>query len=266
MNPKDFEEFLVARNKIIEKETPYVILTLVHIEGSAPQDIGARAIVTGEGLFWGSVGGGKIEKYIIEQGINTLNSDTTPEPKLLKVNLQRDIGMTCGGLVSCFIEPVISKNKFNIAVFGAGHVSQELIRTLIRLDANIHCIDSRAEWLEKMPSSQRLNRYHLTKPEEHIEKLIPNTFIIVMTMGHSTDVPILEKVFKSDKKFAYVGVIGSETKAIAIKRELRSRGVTPEKLEKLVCPIGEDFGTNDPVEISYSVVAQLLKTRGNIKS
>ncbi len=265
MNPKDFEEFLEFRKSVEQKELPYVVLTLVQIDGSAPQDVGARAIVTREGLFWGSVGGGKIEKHLIELAREKLTADN-PEPTLIKVNLQRDIGMTCGGLVSCFIEPCLRKRKWTVAVFGAGHVSQELIRTLIRLDADIHCIDSRPEWLEKLPSSSRLHRYHLPQMQEFVEKLTENTFIIVMTMGHATDVPILEKVFKADKNFAYVGVIGSETKKVAIKRELRERGVTPEKLEKLICPIGEDFGTNDPVEISYSVVAQLLKTRGNIKS
>ncbi len=262
MNPKDFEEFLEARRQVQAKDTPYVVLTLVHIDGSAPQDVGARALVTREGLFWGSVGGGKIEKHLIELAQKNISGD----PFLIKVNLQRDIGMSCGGLVSCFIEPCAPKSKFNITVFGAGHVSQELIRTLIRLDASVTCVDSRSEWLEKMPSSPRLNRFHLNEPADFVEKLSANSFIIVMTMGHATDVPILEKVFKCDKKFSYVGVIGSATKAVSIRRELKDRGVTPEKLEYLTCPIGEDFGTNDPVEISYSIVAQLLKTRGTIKS
>ena len=46
-----------------------VIVTMTANRGSAPQDIGARMIVGNEGLLFGTVGGGKIEKRCLDQSL-----------------------------------------------------------------------------------------------------------------------------------------------------------------------------------------------------
>jgi len=74
-------------------------------------------------------------------------------------------------------------------------------------------------------------------------------------MGHSHDLPIL-KVALNEHAFPFVGVIGSKAKRNRLEAEL---GKT-----NFHCPLGEDFGSNAPVEIALSMVAQLLKERDRL--
>ena len=55
-------------NKILEKiqilkvdKIPFCLVTLVNVRGSAPQDMGAKMIVSKDGLLFGTIGGGKIK-------------------------------------------------------------------------------------------------------------------------------------------------------------------------------------------------------------
>ena len=251
------QEFLKLKNS----NTPLVVVTLVGIRGSAPQDLGAKIILTKDGLVYGTVGGGKIEAHAINFGINKilLNSESL-QKQSHTWNLQKDIGMTCGGEVTMLFEKEASESSWNIAIFGAGHVSQELTRALIRLDCQLTVIDNRKEWLDKLPKHHKLNTLHKTSMKDAVSTLAKNTYIISMTMGHSYDVPILYEAL-SKHSFPYVGVIGSKAKRNSMSVELKKLGLAQEKLEQMICPIGQKIGTNDPAEISISVIAQLLKAR-----
>lgn len=235
-----------------------VVAKLVHTRGSAPQEVGARIVVSSEGLLHGTVGGGKVEMKVIAHAKEMLASEKQND--FQEWNLQTDVGMTCGGVVSFFFERLSSGPRWKIAVFGAGHVGQELIRTLIRLECSLMCFDSRQEWLDKLPDHPYLIKECLLEPAEKISDLDPDTFIISMTMGHAFDLPILTAALKRET-FPYIGAIGSRAKATVLKRDLKTNGISDSALEKLYCPIGEEFGNNTPTEIAISIVAQLLRVR-----
>src|SRR3954453_13228542 len=59
--------FFDALNELMAAETPLVAVTVVDTMGSAPQDRGAKMIVTAEGLRFGTVGGGKVETKAIAE-------------------------------------------------------------------------------------------------------------------------------------------------------------------------------------------------------
>ncbi len=255
------KEFLNALNEHQNAGNDLIIVTLIHFKGSAPQIAGAKIIVGKCGLLYGTVGGGKVETKAIEFSMQMLEQ-SAKEIDFVEWNLQSDVGMTCGGVVAFSFEKLIMSADWDIAVFGAGHVAQELIRSLIRLDCNILCVDPRPEWLAKLPAHPRLKKIISENMADNIAELNPKTFIVSMTMGHAFDLPILTEALKRHC-FPYIGAIGSKSKAAVLKRDLQAAGVKPDSLEKLICPIGEDFGKNTPVEIAVSITAQLLKVRDN---
>lgn len=262
MQEKNFELFLERFQFLQSKGQSFCVVTLVDAKGSTPQDIGARAIVTLEGIFFGTVGGGKLENHAIFHSVELLKT-SKHDKKLLKVNLQKDLGMSCGGEVSLFLETFYSKANWNIAVFGAGHVAQELVPLLQKLDCNIIVIDSRSEWLNKLPKVKNTQLIQSIDMANELKNVPSQSFVALMTMGHSTDLPILENALKN-YQFPYVGVIGSQTKAKKIKNELNELGISNEKINSVYCPIGESFGSNSPTEIAFSIVSQLLKIRDQI--
>lgn len=256
----NFESFSHEFLELKKHRKDFVVVTISNTRGSAPQDLGARMIVTREGLHFGTIGGGKVENHCLEFASNLLGSNVT---KIAKTwNLQKDIGMTCGGEVSFLFENESSASTWDIAIFGAGHVSQQLTRTLLNLNCKLTVIDNRLEWLEKLPKHSKLRTIHNLNMEKEVKNLSDHTFVASMTMGHAKDVPILKEALK--RNFPFLGVIGSLSKRNAMTKELIEMGVCASDCEKFTCPIGEPIGTNDPAEIAISITAQLLKFRDKI--
>lgn len=237
---------------------PYALVTFVSSRGHAPQEIGAKMLVSKNGLEFGTIGGGKLEATALKFCEAKLNEKSS-SCELLTWNLQKDIGMSCGGEVTLLFE-FFSVTPWEIAIFGAGHVSQALCRILLFLDCSIQVFDTRQEWLDKLPASPKLKLHYHAKLPEVIKELENKSFLVVMTQGHATDLPILEAAFKH-KHFSYMGVLGSDIKSKKIRQELLERGVQAADVEKLHCPMGLDLGTNAPEEIAVSIVAQLIQVR-----
>jgi len=171
--------------------------------------------------------------------------------------------MTCGGSVKFYFEPHFGQGPWSIAVFGAGHIAQALIPVLLPLPARITCVDSRGEWLERLPKALNLKVIHAETPAEIVPRLPDDAFLVVMTMGHATDRPILRRAL-TERNFPFIGVIGSDAKATILRQELVADGVSPELVAKFRCPVGLDFGTNHPHEIALSIAGQLVSERDRV--
>src|SRR5271170_5754048 len=150
--------FFEKLNELAVSNIPFVSVIMVDAQGSVPQEIGAKMLVTREGVFHGTVGGGKVEKRAIEEASRMLSgTDANKRTQFVNWALDRDIGMTCGGSVKLYFE-AFNLNVWRIVIFGAGHVSNSLIGVLANLDCTITCIDPREEWLSKLPPSAKLTK------------------------------------------------------------------------------------------------------------
>ena len=236
---------------------PFCTVTLVDSLGSAPADRGAKMLVTRAGLIAGTIGGGKIEARALSRAKAMLDA-ATPEPQFEQWNLRTDLGMTCGGLVRLFFEP-FNIARWPIAIFGAGHVAQALVRVLLPLDCALTCYDTRAEWLNRLPDDPKLRPVHSEDLAAHVTDLPAHTFIALMTMGHATDLPVLRQLLP--RPFPYIGVIGSKSKAGALRNTLLKEGFSPEECARFFCPMGLTLGSNHTHEIAISIAAQMLQTR-----
>lgn len=251
-------EFARSIEELGRAQRPFVVVTLVDIRGSAPQIVGAKALVTEEGLFRGTVGGGKIENHCILFAQNMIAENT--DAVLKTWNLQTDIKMSCGGAVTLFFEP-FRPARWSIAIFGAGHVAQELCRVLVTWSCTIRVFDPREEWLRRLPQAPHLLAKRVDDLAGEVNGLPPGTIILSMTQGHAVDLPVLRAALAAGDRFPFVGVIGSTVKAAKLRRELEDGGVDAANL---VCPLGLPVGDNSPPEIAISVAAQLLAVRDDL--
>lgn len=242
--------------KLSEEGTSFVMVTMTGVRGSAPQEVGAKIIVTSEGLHEGTIGGGKIEMAAIKKSQEILQGNQSP-PETVTWNLQKDIGMSCGGEVTLVFEHH-HLSAWPVIIFGAGHVAQALTRILSKLNCQVTCVDSRVEWIAKLEGVKGI---HHPTPKELVSTFSPKSFFLSMTMGHAHDVPILLEISKHAPLCPYVGVIGSDVKGLKIKKELTEMGVSQEFLSKLRVPMGLPIGNNRPWEIAISIAAELLQER-----
>jgi xanthine dehydrogenase accessory factor len=241
----------------------FVSVTMVETVGSTPQDVGSKMLVDAGGLVFGTVGGGKVETKAIgvaQTMLSDASSNGAANCLLVEWNLQRDVGMTCGGVVKLLFESY-NFHDWRIVIFGAGHVAQALVRCLLLLECRIVCVDQRAEWLAKLPQSSKLRTIQLAEPREFVGELQPDDSVLCMTMGHKTDRPILQEIFSRRFEPRYLGVIGSQAKRKVLLRELREDGIADDVSENFRCPIGLPLGTNQPGEIAVSIAAELIQCR-----
>ena len=251
--------FFEALNELMASDTPLVTVTVVDTTGSVPQDRGAKMIVTANGLAFGTVGGGKVETKAIAEAQKMLSGEVVQNTQFAQWNLNKDVGMTCGGIVKLYFESH-NVGRWRIVIFGAGHVANALITMLQHFDCAITCIDPRQEWLAKLPKSPKVTATQTADMPSMVKTLPDDAFVILMSMGHTTDKPVLIEILRT-RKFPYLGVIGSEAKANILRRDVAEAGLPVEAQNAFRCPIGIEIGTNHPYEIALSVIAQLIETR-----
>lgn len=268
-------EYFEKLGSLLEENVPFVQVTVVETQGSVPQHAGSKMLVTSSGLHYGTVGGGKVEKRAIEEAQTLLGLDHNvgnankrdsatgaSYTKLVEWSLTKDIGMTCGGSVKFYFE-VQNVGVWNIVVFGAGHVANALVGILAKLDAKITCFDTRRDWLERLPKSKRVRALECKDLPEQVKNIPDNAFVVLVTMGHSTDKPVLIEILKNwnMRKFPYLGVIGSKAKAQRLKEDIALEGLPESLNDVFICPMGLPIGNNHPQEIALSIAAQLLEKR-----
>ena len=250
-----WEKIAVLRREGVDA----VVITITAARGSVPGQVGSKAIVTASGLISGNLGGGKVEAKAIEQAALLLTGEISCESHVW--NLQRDIGMTCGGEMTFLFEKVTATEPWHIAIFGAGHVSQSLVPVLATLACHIDVFDTRSDWLAKLARRENVMPHLVESFEDGVKLLNAKSYVLSITKGHSCDRPVLREVLRTFPEIPYLGVIGSAAKRAVLWRELREDGFSTEILGKIICPIGLPFGGNDPAEIAISTAAQLLGVR-----
>ncbi|MEM9352141.1 MAG: xanthine dehydrogenase accessory protein XdhC [Planctomycetota bacterium] len=253
-------DFFHRCSELTDAGTPFVLVTLAEAEGSTPQDAGAKMLVTADGLDEGTVGGGRVEAKAIDEARRMLAEGVAQ--RFRDWNLKADVGMTCGGRVKLFFESV-GVAEWNVVVFGAGHVTQALARLLVTLPCRVTCVDPRGEWLGRLPPGVRA--VQTDDPPAAVASLPDDAFVLCMTRGHRSDLPVLEQIYRADAAFPFVGVIGSKAKAAVLCKELVEAGVAPERLT-FHCPVGLPLGSNHPGEIAVSIAAQLIEARDRLAS
>ncbi|MDZ4847663.1 MAG: xanthine dehydrogenase accessory protein XdhC [Pirellulaceae bacterium] len=259
----DLHEHLHKMNRLVAAGSAFVVVTMVEARGSAPQIQGAKAIVTRDGIVQGTLGGGKVEAKAIVHAQEILDRDDGICCELITWNLQTEIGMTCGGEVRFYFE-VFNREDWKIVVFGAGHVAQSLVPILLRTSCTVTCIDQRQVWLDRLPSHPRLSKICTDDLKGQVKRLAAKSFVLLMTQGHSTDLPVLAEIL-ANHHVPYLGVIGSQQKATVLKRNLKELAISAEKIESFFCPVGLPLGNNTPAEISISIMAQLIQERDRLR-
>ncbi|APZ43272.1 xanthine dehydrogenase accessory protein XdhC [Acidihalobacter ferrooxydans] len=141
-------------------------------------------------------------------------------------------------------------------LFGAGHVARALARCAAELDFAIDVFDARDEWADPTAFPDDIRLHREIEPAALAQP--PRTAVIlVMTHSHTLDYALLEHFLP--QPLAYLGVIGSRSKATRFYHALQRDGHSlPPQLHM---PIGLPGLGKRPAEIAISVLAELLALR-----
>jgi xanthine dehydrogenase accessory factor len=230
-------------------------IRIVDARGSTPRESGTRMWV-GAAESRGTIGGGNLEYTALKIAREMLLSGEASRQR--RFILGDALGQCCGGNVTLAFSRVgqmeEKEEQFDVLLFGAGHVGQEVARILERLPCRLTWVDSRPG---QFPAVTNARAVIDEEPVFAVDDAPPGAFYLVMTHSHALDFDIVERALRrNDARF--VGMIGSETKAAKARARLSGRGVDASRL---VSPIGLLKAGKHPAEVAVSAVAQLLERR-----
>ncbi len=262
------DSFYRELSKAIEENRPAAVATIVKTMGSSPRNVGSKMLIYPDGQIVGSVGGGEMEARVIQAGLAAIGDGKPRYLDMTLSNEERGDPLICGGEMEIFVEPLATTPA--LVIVGAGHVGAAVAELGKFLGFRTVLLDDRAELLshERLPQADELRPGDMAEELAKIE-ITPQTYVVLVTRAHTMDAPVLRAI--AGKPAAYIGMLGSRRRVLAVFDLLKSEGVPPPALEGIHAPIGLPIGAETPQEIAVSIMAEIIKERskrdvGNLHS
>ncbi len=156
--------------------------------------------------------------------------------------------------------PSQPRAPMHIVLFGAGHVGHALVTLLGTLPCVVQWVDERDELFpDEVPANVQVEA--TDTPDAIVDSVPAGAYFLVMTHNHALDFALAARIMRR-RDFTYFGMIGSKTKRVKFERRLIDRGVEPERLAEMICPIGvSGIVDKAPPSIALAVCAELLQIR-----
>ena len=253
-------DVITATAEAITRGERVALVTIVRVNGSTPQRLGAKMLVAAGGDVVGTIGGGCYENDAIGRARLALREQSRPFLVHYDLNddFAQDSGLVCGGQMDVFIEPLLPAP--DLFIVGAGHVGFHLARIAAATGFTVHVIDDREAFAnrERFPDAadvivDEVGAWLAEAP------LPPGSYVVVVTRGHRHDLEAVRALATRDVR--YVGLIGSRAKVARLGEQLALEGGDPTLLARVHAPIGIDIGAVTPEEIAVSILAELIAVR-----
>jgi xanthine dehydrogenase accessory factor len=264
-------EVLRAALEALERGRRVVVASVVARHGSAPSTPGQKLALLDERTAIGTVGGGAVERAVLEAMLRALaDPGHHAEPRLETFRLGATLGMCCGGSVDILIEPM--SPEVHALVIGAGHVGASLAPLLASLGFRVTLCDPRDDAADpaRIPSSTpsnggpapvRLVHADYDDPEVSgpLGDRLARAAALVMTHDHQIDQAAVEWALA--RGFGFVGGVGSRAKAARTRARLEAKGVPAADVARVRMPVGVEIGARTPAEIGVAIAAELVAWR-----
>jgi xanthine dehydrogenase accessory factor len=236
------------------------LATVVARHGSAPGTPGQKLFVAADGTSIGTVGGGAVEREVLDALRRALASGGAAKHEVRTFKLGAELGMCCGGSLEVMLEPI--EALVPLLVVGGGHVATASAPLLAKLGFAVTVVDARDAWGKK----GRLEGVTCVVGDyEDVGRALPaHGALLVMTHDHALDQEVIEWALR--RWFAYVGGVGSRAKAQRTRDRLAHRGFGAEDCARVRMPIGADVGARLPDEIAVAIAAEMIAWRRAPKS
>jgi len=153
-----------------------------------------------------------------------------------------------------FVETYIRPIK--VIIVGAVHIAQYLVDFAKSLNFEISIIDPRGYFAseQRFPDMKIINKW----PDEAFKEIETNenSALIALTHDPKIDDPALQHAL--NKKFYYIGALGSKKTHENRCQRLKEAGFNSEQINSIHGPIGIKLGGRSAPEIALSIIAQLV--------
>ena len=259
--PSDLE-LLSEAARLLTKGKTVALCTVIEKKGSAPRDVGAKMLVDEDGKNFGTIGGGSVERALVDECLKAINQHRS---KKVTFNLSKtqidgtsETGMICGGELTVLADVIEPTPR--LIIVGSGHVALPLANVASVVGFKTVVVDDERKLAgkEHFPMAENILSGDYTQVLGALE-LTANDYVVIAHGEPEHDYAALRSVV--DRNAAYVGLLGSRTKASILTQRLRTEGFDEERVRALRAPLGLDIGAETPEEIVISILAEIIQFR-----
>ncbi len=237
---------------------PVVLATVIRTSRSVPRRAGSKMLVWADGSQIGTIGGGKMESWVLNEAAETLAEGRN---RVLDYDLVDPAGGDpglCGGTVTIHLEPFMSRPT--VLVFGCGHVGRAVIDLAHWLGFRVVAVDDRAELADpaEIPNADVV----VSGSIEDALSAAPaddQTHAVLVTRSVALDVETIPPLL--DTPVRSIGVMGSKRRWIITSKKLQDGGIAESDLHRVDAPIGVEINAETPEEIALSIMGQIITER-----
>jgi xanthine/CO dehydrogenase XdhC/CoxF family maturation factor len=236
-------DLLAFAESCLERREPGVVATVVRVNGRSGAKPGSRLTSSSGGIR------SDISDAGLRSKIESIVPEITENARLVTVQLE-------DGAADVFVERIVPPTP--LVVFGAGHDAIPLVALAKHLGWHVTVVDHRPAYATSV-RFPRADRIVISTPAEVSAKvpLSRETLAIVMTHNYLRDLDLVQLLLPSP--VAYVGLLGPRRRTDQLLGDLKQKGIqpSPEQLTRFYAPVGLDIGSEGPVEVALSILAEM---------
>ncbi len=236
---------------------PFVLATVVVGADKTPGRSGFKLIAYENGTMEGTVGGGKLERMVLDKCNEIFKTGENAFESYLLTETSAGIGMVCGGEAKVFLEYFPAGKR--IFIFGAGHLCRSILPVLKPLGFYTVVIDNREEYAnpERLTGADKTIAMDYN---DYLKDFAPGKedSVLIFTHGHIYDYDILDHICRANHQVRYIGMIGSKIKVKEAVDKIRKHNYEGALIESIYAPIGLNIGKTTTQEIAISICAEIL--------
>jgi xanthine dehydrogenase accessory factor len=240
-------DVLAEMGELTRRGQAFALATVVWRQSPSSSQPGARAIITANGELRGWIGGACAEPVVIREAQRVIAEGTA---RLLLLGTPDQFGgavpdgmtvipISCQseGALEIYIEPVVPVP--HLVIIGASPMARTLASLAAALGWRTDLVDG--------------TDFATDRADER-------SMIVVATQGHD-DEDVLERAVAA--RPAYLGLVGSRRRGVAVLGYLADRGVPKDQLDRVRVPAGLDLGSTTHQEIAVAILAELVQLRSS---
>ncbi|MDE2793280.1 MAG: XdhC family protein [Gemmatimonadota bacterium] len=250
--------------RLLDRETPYAIATVVRRERPSSAASGNTAVITSDGTVHGWIGGSCTLPEVTRHAIASL---AERQPRLLAFGGSAEprsdvisVPMSCGseGKVEVHINPVYPAPR--LVVVGASPIADAVARlgeamgyrVVVAEGADVALATEAGEG----PVGERVGILDGQFAAGYASRPAGAAlYAVVATMGRG-DEDAVERLLAA--RADYLGVVVSPKRMGQVHEYLVARGVCGSRIEKVRGPAGLDIGAVRPEEVAISILAEIV--------
>ena len=238
---------LAQAGELSKRGEAFALATVVWRQGPSSGQQGSRAVITEAGELHGWIGGACAEPVVVREAQRVIADG---EARLLLLGTPEQFGaavpegmtvvpIACQseGALEVYIEPVLPAP--HLVVVGRSPMAHTLADLARALGWRAALIDG---------------------PDFTAADAGERSMVVVATQGHYDEEAMEHAVAAGP---AYLGLVGSQRRGVALLGYLAERGVPRDRLDKVRVPAGLDLGRTTHEEIAVAILAELVQLRAS---